>query len=112
MPGGCLVHIAQNRRVPLHPRHPYQRRACITVDDDGNEHKMVVRKKNLLYHNQNLSSLFLLPSDLILNLDKMTDEMIEQNVLGMLFYPYFLNIRIFDISGYVKKLSGYPRIDE
>ena len=32
--------------------------------------------------------------------------------LGMLFYPDFLIIRILDVSGYVKKLSRYPRIDE
>ena len=32
--------------------------------------------------------------------------------VGMLFYPYFLIIWILDVSGYVKKLSGYPRIDE
>ena len=32
--------------------------------------------------------------------------------LGMLFYPYFLIIRILYVSGFVKKLSGDPRIDE
>ena len=30
--------------------------------------------------------------------------------LGMLFYPYFLIIRILDLSGYLKKLSGYPSL--
>ena len=30
--------------------------------------------------------------------------------VGMLFYPYFLIIRILDLSGYLKKLSGYPSL--